>query len=60
MRSDKLTEFVTVLIFAMVIGGGAMLAIMNLNGNALMFTLAILVIAAVASWQYLRKRFRRP
>ena len=59
MNTDKLTEFITVLICAMVVGALAMLAVLHLSGAALTAALVILMGVTIASWQYLRKRFRR-
>ncbi len=59
MRSDKITEFLTVLVFAMAIGGAAMLAILYLEGTARIIALAAIIVTTIGSWNYLRKRFGR-
>lgn len=59
MFGDKLTEFVTVLTFAMVIGAGAVLSILYLEETLRAIALFALVAATIVAWQYLRKRFRR-
>jgi 4-hydroxybenzoate polyprenyltransferase len=59
MRSGKLTEFITVLLFAMVVGAAGILSILYLNGTAQMIAIVLIVVAMIASWRYLRKRFGR-
>jgi uncharacterized membrane protein YjjP (DUF1212 family) len=59
LNPEKLTEFITVLLFAMVIGAAGMLAVLNLRGVWLTLALTALTAATVTAWQYLRKRFGR-
>ena len=59
MQGNKLTEFVTVLVFAMIVGSATMLSIMNLEGVAQVGALIIILIATIVIWQYLRKQFGR-
>lgn len=59
MNHDKITEFVTVLIFAMIVGGGASLSILYLEGVARDVALGALIVIAVVAWQFLRRRFGR-
>lgn len=59
MRNDKITEFVTVLVFAMVVAAGASLSILYLEGFWRHAALLILLAATITAWQYLRKRFGR-
>jgi len=61
MRDGRLAEFLTVLIFALVIGAGVLLAIRYLgNETARGIVLLALVTFTVVVWQYLRRRFGRP
>jgi len=59
MTGDKLTEFVTVLVFAMVVGAGAVLSILHLEGTARAVALFALVTSTIIAWQYLRRQFGR-
>ncbi|MCL6519841.1 MAG: hypothetical protein K6T99_08415 [Armatimonadetes bacterium] len=59
MRNDKITEFLTVLIFAMAVGGAAMLTILYLEGILRAVALIVIIAATIGSWSYLRKRFGR-
>jgi len=59
MRHEKVTEFITVLIFAMGVGALAMGSILYLNGMRLTYALLALVVVTISSWRYLRRRFGR-
>ena len=59
MNPDKLAEFVTVLTFAAVVGLAVWLTVSYLEGTARTVVLALLVVVAIAVWQYLRTRFKR-
>jgi len=56
---DRLTEFVTVLIFALMIGAAIALIIRCLEPALRPIALVILGVVVIAVWQYLRKRFGR-
>ena len=58
-REDKLTEFVTVLFCALLVGAGLALSVQYLEGTARSVALIGLVILTVLLWQYLRRRFGR-
>lgn len=45
--------------FAMAIGGAAMLTILYLEGTSRIIALAVIIVATIGSWNYLRKRFGR-
>ena len=59
MSVDKITEFLLVLVFALVVGTAGVLAVLCLDGLARGIALVGLLVAALASWQYLRRRFGR-
>ncbi|HEY3297853.1 MAG TPA: hypothetical protein VGK34_04280 [Armatimonadota bacterium] len=59
MKQNKITEFVTVLAFAIVAGAGGMFISSRLSGTAQAIALIALFAGIIISWQYLRKRFGR-
>ena len=60
MQNSKLSEFITVLVFALVIGAGVWLSTIYLKSDtARGILLIVLLAAAVIVLQYLRKRFQR-
>ena len=59
MNADKITEFLLVLVFAMVIGTCAVLSVLYLEPLARGIAIFVLVVATITSWQFLRRRFRR-
>lgn len=59
MNSDKVTEFTTVLVFAIAVGTAIMLAVQYLEGTVQAIVLILIGAAAITAWQYLRKRFGR-
>ena len=59
MSGDRLTEFVTVLAYALVISTVLMLSIFYLEGTVRVVALIALVTATIIAWQYLRRRFGR-
>lgn len=56
---EKITEFLLVLVFALVIGSCAILAVLYLEPLPRGIAIFVLVVGTVASWQFLRKRFGR-
>jgi hypothetical protein len=59
MNQDKLTEFITVLAFALLFGAAAMLSVRYLSGTQLEVALLAIVVGTIISWKYLRKKFNR-
>ena len=60
MKSSKLAEFATVLIFALVLGAGVWLIIRYVENNiSRLIAFIVLAVAAVLALSYLRKRFGR-
>ena len=59
MGTDRITEFLTVLIFALTVGIGIWLVMSYLEGAAQGIGLAVVIAATITAWQYLRKRFGR-
>ena len=59
MNQDKITEFVTVLSFALIFGAAAMLSVLYLSGTRLEVALLLIVVGTILSWKYLRKKFNR-
>lgn len=59
VNTDKITEFLVVLVFALVTGACAILAVLSLEGVLRAVAIFILLIGALAAWQFLRKRFGR-
>lgn len=59
MKADRITEFLVVMIFALAVGTGAILAILYLEETPRAVAIVLVLIAALGSWQYLRKRFGR-
>jgi hypothetical protein len=56
---NKITEFVTVLSFALAIVAASMFFILNLSGLPRVMTLMVMIMISITSWSYLRKRFHR-
>lgn len=56
---EKITEFLTVLLFALVIGAAAVLSVLYLEGVTRGVAILFILVAAVVAWQYLRRRFGR-
>ena len=56
---NKISEFFTVLICAVILAGIAICAIMRLTGNAQTVVIAIDIILAPITLYFLRKRFGR-
>ena len=56
---SKFTEFITVLLFALVIGVAIGLALRFLQGNTLVLTLVAIGAVTILSWQFLGRRFGR-
>ncbi len=59
MQVDKITEFLVVLIFALAVGTGAILSILYLEETPRAVAIVLVLILALVSWQYLRRRFGR-
>ncbi len=59
MDTGKITEFLVVLVFALVVGTGAVLTVLYLDGVARVVAMFALIVVGLAAWQYLRKRFGR-
>jgi len=59
VRADKLTEFVTALVFALVIGAAVALTVRYLGPGPRAVGLIVIGAVAIAAWQYLRKKFGR-
>ena len=60
MRNSRFSEFITVLIFALVLGAGAWLTIRYVENNiSRLIAFIVLAVAAVLALSYLRKRFGR-
>lgn len=59
MSGEKITEFLVVLVFALVIGTGVVLTVLYLSGVSRNVVIFVLLVAALTAWQFLRKRFGR-
>ena len=59
MNREKISEFLTVLAFAVIVGGAAALSNLYLEGLYQTTALVAIVIAALILWQVLRKKFRK-
>jgi len=59
MSGEKITEFLVVLVFALVTGTCAVLAVQCLEGVLRAVALLVLLVGALTAWQFLRKRFGR-
>ncbi|HET6453255.1 MAG TPA: hypothetical protein VFI02_02525 [Armatimonadota bacterium] len=56
---SRFTEFITVLIFALVIGAATGLAIRFIHGRQLTFALLGLGAVTILAWRFLGRRFGR-
>ncbi len=59
MSTEKITEFLLVLVFALAIGAAAILTVLYLEGVNRGLAILGTMVVAVAAWQYLRRRFGR-
>lgn len=59
MKSDRLAEFVAVLVFALTFGAGTWLVLRCLGAKNQLIALLVLIAAAILAWRYLRRRFGR-
>ncbi len=59
MKSDRLAEFVAVLVFALAFGAATWLVLTYLRARDQLIALLVLIAAAILAWRYLRTRFGR-
>lgn len=59
MRTNKIVEFLSVLLVGVLVAITAMLAVMHLEGRALEFAVVGILALIILSWHLLRKYFGR-